>query len=54
VSPGFFLKSHWSLACLHVAAGRMGSGFGIGALEDLGEEDEDVYSQGICLILFCF
>ncbi|CAK9869086.1 unnamed protein product, partial [Sphagnum jensenii] len=27
--------------------GQMGSGFGIGALEDLGEEDEDVYSQGM-------
>lgn len=29
-----------------MAAGKMGSGFGIGALEDLGEEDEDVYDQG--------
>lgn len=24
----------------------MGAGFGIGALEDLGDEDEDVYDQG--------
>lgn len=28
----------------------MGAGFGIGALEDLGDEDEDVYDQG-CNIL---
>eukprot|EP00250_Pteridium_aquilinum_P018132 c23961_g1_i1 orf=422-3370(-) len=27
--------------------GRMGSGFGIGALEELGEEDEDVYAPGV-------
>ncbi|KAI5073409.1 hypothetical protein GOP47_0011422 [Adiantum capillus-veneris] len=27
--------------------GRMGSGFGIGALEELGEEDEDVYAPGL-------
>ncbi|KAH7441522.1 hypothetical protein KP509_03G041500 [Ceratopteris richardii] len=27
--------------------GRMGGGFGIGALEDLGEEDEDVYAPGL-------
>jgi hypothetical protein len=30
----------------HLAAGKMGKGFGIGALEDMGEEDEDVYDQG--------
>lgn len=29
-----------------VTAGKMGGGFGIGALEDLGDEDEDVYDQG--------
>lgn len=28
-------------------AGKMGAGFGIGALEDLGDEDEDVYDQGM-------
>ncbi|MCO5613509.1 hypothetical protein L7F22_067786 [Adiantum nelumboides] len=27
--------------------GRMGSGFGIGALEELGEEDEDVYAPDL-------
>ncbi|KAG0560153.1 hypothetical protein KC19_10G157600 [Ceratodon purpureus] len=28
-------------------AGKIGGGFGIGALEDLGDEDEDVYDQGM-------
>jgi hypothetical protein len=32
--------------CAFVSAGKMGAGFGIGALEDLGDEDEDVYDQG--------
>lgn len=36
--------------CGSVTAGKMSGGFGIGALEDLGDEDEDVYDQGIILI----
>lgn len=32
--------------CGSLSAGKMGGGFGIGALEDLGDEDEDVYDQG--------
>ena len=32
--------------CGSVSAGKIGGGFGIGALEDLGDEDEDVYNQG--------
>jgi len=50
------------LFCWSATAGKMGGGFGIGALEDLGDEDEDVYDQGrnilinsssfFCCILF--
>lgn len=29
--------------------GRMGSGFGIGALEELDEEDEDIYASGLVI-----
>lgn len=46
--------------CGSVSAGKMGGGFGIGALEDLGDEDEDVYDQGHNILInsssffYCF
>ena len=32
-----------------MAVGRMGAGFGIGALEELDEDDEDIYAPGIAV-----
>ncbi|GFS40713.1 SWAP (Suppressor-of-White-APricot)/surp domain-containing protein [Actinidia rufa] len=33
-------------SCLNASAGRTAPGFGIGALEELDAEDEDVYASG--------
>lgn len=38
----FFLNSIY----LNASAGRVAPGFGIGALEELDAEDEDVYASG--------
>lgn len=32
--------------CSLLTAGKLASGFGIGALEEYGVEDEDIYSSG--------
>lgn len=31
---------------MNSSAGKVGPGFGIGALEELDDEDEDVYASG--------
>lgn len=34
------------ISCMNSSAGRVAPGFGIGALEELDVEDEDVYAPG--------
>lgn len=43
------ILNFWSFfdsICLNASAGRVAPGFGIGALEELDAEDEDVYASG--------
>lgn len=41
----FFYMRFWIIN-FYVSAERIASGFGIGALEELDVEDEDVYTSG--------
>lgn len=38
--------------CLNASAGRVAPGFGVGALEELDAEDEDVYGSGLFLCTY--
>ena len=60
-STAYLYASFWSLLIwLEQSAGKIGPGFGIGALEELDVEDEDVYAGkdimaiSLIMVVLCY